>query len=58
MIQIDEILKGAESAVAPKAAEAAASDSIPSIEKEFKMLEGMSFDEIIKMCIEQKINEE
>ena len=37
MIQIDgEILKGAESAVAPKAAEAAASDSIPSIEKEFK----------------------
>ena len=44
MIQIDEILKGAESAVAPKAAEAAASDSIPSIEKEFKMLEGISFD--------------
>ena len=38
MIQIDEILQGAESAVATKAAEAAASDSIPSIEKEFKML--------------------
>ncbi len=51
MIQIDEILKGAESAVAPKAAEAAASDSIPSIEKEFKMLEGMSFDEIINRCV-------
>ena len=51
MIQIEDILKGAESAVAPKAAEAAASDSIPPIEKELKMLEGMSADEIINRLV-------
>lgn len=51
MIQIEDILKGAESAVAPKAAEAAASDSIPPIEQELKMLEGMSADEIITRLV-------
>ncbi|WP_295729348.1 mechanosensitive ion channel domain-containing protein [uncultured Muribaculum sp.] len=51
MIQFDDILKGAESAVAPKAAEAAASDSIQNIGKDLKMLEGMSADEIINRLI-------
>lgn len=51
MIQFDEILKGAESAVAPKAAEAAPADTVQTITKDLKMLEGMSADEIINRLI-------
>lgn len=51
MIQFDEILKGAESAVAPKATEAAPADTVQTITKDLKMLEGMSADEIINRLI-------
>lgn len=51
MIQFNEILKGAESAVAPKAAEAAPADTVKTITKDLKMLEGMSADEIINRLI-------
>lgn len=49
MIQIEELLKGAGSAVAGKTT--AVTDSIPSIQKEIKMLEGMSAPEIANKLI-------